>query len=53
MSDGTNSIQGRTDMRRREQNALILRKDKELLRIEAWGRDSFRVRATQRSMFLR
>jgi len=51
MSDGTNSIQGRTDMRRREQSALILRKDKELLRIEAWGRDSFRVRATQRSTF--
>ena len=29
-----------------EQNALIARKGGETLRIEAWGKDSLRVRAT-------
>ncbi|MBQ9065175.1 MAG: glycoside hydrolase family 31 protein [Blautia sp.] len=33
-------------------NALIRRNDKELLRIEAWGKNSLRVRATQRHDFL-
>ena len=39
-------------MQKQENGAFVRRNDKELLRIEAWGRDSFRVRATQRSTFL-
>ena len=33
-------------------NALLRRNDKELLRIEPWGKNSLRVRATQRCEFL-
>ena len=35
----------------RENNALCRRFDKELLRIEPWGTDSLRVRATQNNRF--
>jgi len=35
-----------------EENRLYRRNDKELLLIEPWGPDSFRVRATQRCAFL-
>lgn len=34
-----------------EKGALVRRRDKELLRIECWGCNSFRVRATQRREF--
>ena len=36
----------------RKNNQLFRRNDKELLLVEAWGKNSFRVRATQRSAFL-
>lgn len=39
-------------MRWNEKTALLQRNDKELLRIEGWGKDSFRIRATQRNAFL-
>lgn len=35
----------------REEQALCRRFDKELLRIEPWGADSFRIRATQNNRF--
>ena len=36
----------------RKNNQLFRRNDKELLLVEPWGKNSFRVRATQRSAFL-
>lgn len=39
-------------MIQKEKNRLIRRNDKELLCIEAWGRNSFRVRATERHEFI-
>ena len=36
----------------RKNNQLFRRNDKELLLVEPWGKNSFRVRATQRSVFL-
>ena len=40
-------------MIRQEGNKLYRRLDKELLCIEPWGKNSFRVRATQRYEFLK
>ena len=39
-------------MIQKEKNRLIRRSDKELLCIEAWGKNSFRVRATHRYEFI-
>ena len=39
-------------MLRQEGNKLYRRQDKELLLIEPWGKNSLRVRATQRHEFL-
>ena len=36
----------------RKNNQLFRRNDKELLMVEDWGKNRFRVRATQRSAFL-
>ncbi len=39
-------------MLKQEGNALIRRFDRELLRIEPWGENSFRVRATKNGVLL-
>ena len=39
-------------MLKQEGNALIRRFDRELLRIEPWGENSFRVRATKNGVML-
>ena len=38
-------------MLKKEENRLLRRFDKELLCIEPWGKNSFRIRATQRYEF--
>ena len=39
-------------MIQKEKNRLIRRNDQELLCIEAWGKNSFRIRATNRFEFI-